>query len=119
VQGCILRSPVADRNPDQQVLGICLGILDKNVEIAVVIEHTGVEQFVLRLLAAAPVIRLHQVTIRIGCLGILVEILHIGVGRRAVQIEVVLLDILAMIPLAVGQPEQPLLDDGVPAVPEP
>jgi hypothetical protein len=31
-----------------------------------------------------------------------------------VEVEVVLLDVLAVIPLAVGQPEQPLLDDGVP-----
>jgi len=48
----------------------------------------------------------------------LVEVLHIGMGRRAVQVEVVLLDVLAVIPLGVGQPEQPLLEDRVLPVPE-
>ena len=39
-------------------------------------------------------------------------------GRRAVQVEVILLDVLAVIPLAVGQPEQPLLEDRIIAIPE-
>src|SRR5687767_12797143 len=38
--------------------------------------------------------------------------------RRAVDVEVVLLHVLAVIALAVGQPEQPLLEDGVTSVPE-
>src|SRR5262245_52332395 len=33
-------------------------------------------------------------------------------------LEVILLDVLAMVALAIGQPEQPLLEDGVLAVPE-
>src|SRR5215467_8163463 len=39
-------------------------------------------------------------------------------GRRAVEVEVVLLGVLAVIALAVGQTEDPLLDDRVRAVPE-
>src|SRR5262249_12787861 len=38
--------------------------------------------------------------------------------RRRVDVEVVLLDVLAVVALAVGEPEQPLLQDGVAPVPE-
>src|SRR3989442_15037093 len=51
-------------------------------------------------------------------MGILVEVLHVRVGRRRVEVEVVLLDVLAVVPLAVGQSEQPLLEDRVATVPE-
>jgi hypothetical protein len=40
------------------------------------------------------------------------------VSRRAVEVEVVLLDVLAVVSLAVGQAEQPLLEDRVLAVPQ-
>jgi hypothetical protein len=36
----------------------------------------------------------------------------------AVEIEVVLFDVLAVIPLAVAQPEQPLLEDRIAPVPQ-
>jgi len=39
-------------------------------------------------------------------------------GRRAVEVEVVLLHVLAMVRLAVGQAEQPFLEDGVLPVPQ-
>ena len=39
-------------------------------------------------------------------------------GRRAVEVEVVLLYILSVIAFAVGQAEKPLLEDGILAVPE-
>jgi len=39
----------------------------------------------------------------------------VGVESRYV---VVLLDVLAVVPLAVGEPEEPFLEDGIPAVPE-
>jgi hypothetical protein len=40
------------------------------------------------------------------------------VGRCAVEVVIVLLDVLAVIALAVGQAEQPLLEDRVLAVPQ-
>src|SRR6185369_9815570 len=51
-------------------------------------------------------------------LRVLVEIPHVRVRRRAVEVEVVLLDVLAMVPLTVGEAEQSLLQDRVAAVPE-
>jgi len=40
------------------------------------------------------------------------------VGRRAVEVEVVLLDVLAVVALAVGEPEEALLEDGILPVPQ-
>src|SRR6185369_14339081 len=48
----------------------------------------------------------------------LVEILHVRVSRRAVEVEVVLLDVLAVVAFAVREPEEPLLQDRVLAVPQ-
>ena len=45
-------------------------------------------------------------------LRILVQIPHVGVRRCAVEVEVVLLDVLAVIPLIAGQPKQALLQVG-------
>ena len=39
-------------------------------------------------------------------------------GRRRVEVEVVLLHILAVVAFAVGQSEEPLLEDGVLPVPQ-
>jgi hypothetical protein len=39
-------------------------------------------------------------------------------GRRAVEIVIILLDVLAVVALAVGQTEQPLLEDRVLAIPQ-
>ena len=49
---------------------------------------------------------------------VLVEILHVRVGRRAVEVEVVLLDVLAVVAFAVGQSEEPLLEDRILPVPQ-
>jgi hypothetical protein len=40
------------------------------------------------------------------------------VGRRRVEIEVVLLDVLAVIAFAVGEAEQTFLENGIASVPE-
>src|SRR5262249_13843761 len=51
-------------------------------------------------------------------LGILVQAFHVRVGRGAVEVEVVLLHVLAVVALAVGQPEQPLFQDRILPVPQ-
>src|SRR5262245_66322426 len=49
---------------------------------------------------------------------VLVEVLQIGMGRRRIEIEVVLLDVLAVVALAVRQAEEPFLEDRILAVPQ-
>ena len=114
----LLRAAVAGRDLDQDVLGRRLGILHEHVEVAVLLEDPGVEELVLHLVAAAPPVRLHQVGVGIGRLRVLVQELHVRVGRRAVEVEVVLLDVLAVVAFAVREPEEPLLQDRVLAVPQ-
>ena len=118
MQFCRLRSPVDCSDLHQDVFRTGLGILNKDIEIAVVIEDAGVEELILHLVPGALSVCLHKIVVGIGGLRILVEILHVGVGRRAVEIEVIFLHVLAMIALAVGQPEEPLLEDRVLPVPE-
>ncbi len=113
-----LRATVADGDADQHVLGCRLRILDEHVEVAVAVEHAGVEQFVLGLVPAAAAVGVDEVGVRVGRLRVLVQVLHVRVGRRRVEVEVVLLDVLAVVALAVGQPEQALLEDRVAPVPQ-
>ena len=112
------RSPVGRRDLHQDVFRTGFGVLHEDVEVAVVIEDAGVEEFILHLVAVAPAVRLHQVGVGKGRLRVLVEVLHVRVGRRAVEVEVVLLHILAVVALAVGQSEEPFLENRVLAVPQ-
>ena len=95
-----------------------LGVLDDDVEVAVLVEDPGVEQLVLHLLLAAAAVGRDQVLVRERALRILVLAAQVGVRRRAVEVEPVLLDVLAVVALAVGEAEHPLLEDRVGAVPE-
>ena len=118
VEGRRVRSPIVHRDADQDVLGRGLGVLHDHVEVAVLVEHAGVEQLVLHLVPPPIPVGPHQVVVRVRLVGILVEVLHVRVGRRGVEVEVVLLHVLAVVALAVGQAEEPLLQDGVLAVPQ-
>ena len=113
-----LRPAVVGRDLDEDVLGAALGVLHEDVEVPVVIEDAGVEELILHLVPGAPTVCLYQISIGKGRLGVLVEILHVRVGRRAVEIEVVLLHVLAVVALAVGEAEEPLLEDRVLPVPQ-
>src|SRR5262249_51624981 len=92
--------------------------LDEDVKVTVLVEHARVEQLVLEFLTAPRAAGCDEVAVRVGGLGILVEVLHVRMGRRAVEVEVILLDVLAVVALAVGQSEQAFLEDGVLAVPQ-
>jgi len=70
------------------------------------------------LVAAARLVGLDEVGVWIGALRILVEVLHRRVRGRRVDVEVVLLDVLAVVALAVGEAEQALLQDRIDAVPQ-
>ena len=107
-----------DADPDQHVIGRRLGVFDEDVEVAVVVEHAGVEQLVLGLVLAAAAVGRDEVVVRIGRLRILVQVLHVRVRRRRVEVEVVLLHVLAVVALAVGQAEGALLEDRIAAVPQ-
>jgi hypothetical protein len=62
--------------------------------------NAGVEEFALHLVAAAAVVGLSQVGVEKGCLGVLVEASHVGVGWHAIQVKVILLHVLVVVALA-------------------
>ena len=49
---------------------------------------------------------------------VLVQELHVGVRRRAVEVEVILLHIFTVIPFIASEPEDALLEDRVLLVPK-
>ena len=103
---------------NQHVLRRRFGVFHEDIEVAVFIEHTRVEQLIFRLAAAAVAVRRNQIAVWVGRLRVLVEVLHVGVGWRRIEIEVVFLHILAVIPLAVVQPKQPFLENRIFAIPQ-
>src|SRR6516162_268860 len=109
---------IVDRNLDQNIFRPILGVFDEDVEVAVVVEDAGVEQLVLELIPAAAAVGVNQIGVRELPLRILIEVLHVRMGRRAVEIEVVFLDVLAVVTLAVGQAEKAIFENWVLAVPE-
>jgi hypothetical protein len=113
-----LRPAVVHRDANQDVLRALLRILHEHVEVAIVVEGARVEQLVLELFPGSPAVGLDQVPVGVLPLRVFVEILHVRVGGRAVEVEVVLLDVLAVVGLTVGESEQALLQDGVALVPQ-
>src|SRR5205807_3608514 len=73
---------------------------------------------VLRAAAAARAVLVNQFLVRELSLRVLVEELHVGVGRSGVQVEVVLLHVLAVVRLGADAAEHTLLQDGVATVPD-
>ena len=118
VQFGLLRAAIVDADLDQNVFRRLFGILDEHVEVAILIEYARVEQFVFEFIASAAAARLDKIAIGECRLRILVEVLHVRMGRRAVEIEVIFLDVLAVVALAVGQSEQAFLENRVLAVPK-
>ncbi len=116
VQRRRLRPAIVDRDQHQQVLGAALRVLDHDVEVAILVEHAGLEQVELRFVASAAVV--HELRVRERRLRVLVGPLHVRVRGRGVQVEPVLLRVLAVVALAVGEPEDALLEDRVRAVPQ-
>ena len=113
-----LGAAVADGDAGQQVGRAGLGVVDLDVEVAAVVEDAGVQQLVLRVTEATGPVGRQQVVVREGRLRVLVPPAHPRVGGHVVDVEVVLLHVLAVVALGVGQAEQALLEDRVLTVPQ-
>src|ERR1700761_8185151 len=61
---------------------------------------------------------LNQFRVGICPLWILVQVFHVGVGWSAIEIEVVLLDILTVVAFAICQAKQALLKDRILPIPQ-
>src|SRR5262249_25179540 len=102
----------------QQVVRPALGILNNDVKIAVIIKDAGIEQLELRLVSATAAVLLHEPSVWELALRVLVEHFQVGMGRRGVQVVVDLFHVFAVIALAVGQAEEPLLQNRIATVPK-
>jgi hypothetical protein len=113
-----LLAPVGDRDPDVHVLRRCLRVFDVDVDVMVPCEGTGVDQLVLRLETAPGTVRRHEVVVRVRGERIAVPVLEVRARGGGVDVVVVLLDVLAVVAFGVREPEHPLLQDGIGAVPQ-
>jgi len=112
------RSAVRNRHADQDVFRRRLGVFGENIEVAVVREDPRIFQFELTLVAAASFVLDDQVLIRKGSLRVLVQIFHVRVGGRAVQVVIALLNVFPVVAFVSGEAEEAFFQDGVAAVPE-
>jgi hypothetical protein len=87
---------------DQDIIGGNLRVFNEHVEITVIIEHAGVDQFVLWIGAASLTVRGYQIVVWKRALRILVEVLQVRIGGGGVEVKVVLFDVLAVVAFAVG-----------------
>src|SRR6516225_7901768 len=112
-----LLTPVSGGNKYEEIFRRCFGVFHPYVEIPVIAEDTGIEQLELGVVPAAPAVLLQQTYIGKLLLRILIQIFHVGMSRRAVEIKVIFLGVLAVIALVARQSEDPFLQKGVPFVP--
>ena len=118
MEGCLARAAVMHGDLHQDILRGRLRVLHEDVEVAVAVEYPGIDELVLQVIPVALPVRLHKVVVRERGLRILVEVLHVGMRRGVVQVVVILLHVLPVVPLAIGQAEEPFFEDGIGTVPE-
>ena len=67
---------------DKDIIGSGLGVLGQDIEVSILIEDSRVDEFELGDFSAATAIFFDKADIREFPLGILVERLQVGMGRR-------------------------------------
>jgi len=118
VHGGGIRAAIGQADLDEDVFRRLLRIFHKDVEITILVENAGIEQLVLHVAAVAPTVGFGQIVVGKCRMRILVQILHIRMRRRAVEVEVVFFDIFAVVALAVRQTEEAFLEDWITAIPQ-
>jgi hypothetical protein len=90
--------PVDHRNPHKDVIHIGFGIFNITIEIGIVVKSIRVQQFILRMVLG-PLVFFNQFSVGKFFMGVLVQILAIGMcwGRDLMKIE--FLDIFPVIAL--------------------
>ena len=98
--------------------GIGFGVFDEDIEVAVVVEDAGVDQFEFGIVLAAAAVFVDELGVGEFALRILVEHFQIGVRWQRIEIPVALFDIFAVIALAVGEAEEALFENWIVLVPK-
>ena len=109
---------VHGRDPDGDLLGRCLGVFNEDVEPAVVGKDSCVEEFVLWPLSLPTLVFGHQLFVGKRPLWVAVSQAHERVRGSVVDVEVILLHVLAVVPLEWADAKKPFLEVRVRFVPE-
>ncbi len=118
VQGGGGRAAVLGGDGHQDVGGGALGVLDGDVEVAILVEGAEVGELDLLLGRAGGARVPEELGVGVAALGILVRPAEVARGRRGVLVVVDLLHVLAVVALGAGEPEEALLEDLVLFVPQ-
>src|SRR5258708_14335678 len=113
-----LRTSIGNGHANAQVFDSCLGVFCEDIEVTVFLKDTGIQKLKLWLILAAAAVRFQQASIRILRLRILVQILHVGVRRGGIKIEVILFYIFAVISFMARKTKETLFQDRIAAIPE-
>ncbi len=117
-QGSCIRATIDDADANQHIFGAGLGVINNDIEIAIIIKNACFNQLVFRFIAAPAAVFFHQMLIREFLLGVFVEPAHEAMGGGIQQMKKVILDVLPMIPLTIAQSEGSLLQDRILAIPQ-
>ena len=86
VQHGAVRTAVGYGDPNENVVRRVLRVFRSDVEITILCENAGVDEFELGLELAAPTIFLHQPFVWVGGLRVFVEAFEVGTGRGRIKV---------------------------------
>src|SRR6516165_2492034 len=89
VDHALLGTPIAYADLYQQICRCGLRVFDKDIEISVFTEYAAVEQFVFGIQTSAMTVGIYQIDIGTCVLRVLIEVFHVRVGGRAVQVVII------------------------------
>ncbi len=112
------RPAIPGRDLDQNIFRRGLGIFHEHIEIAVLIEYARIHELEFLLTLSPLAIFFDELVVREGRLGIFVQVLHVGMRRRRIEVEVILLHVLAMIAFMARQPKQAFLQNMIAPIPK-
>ena len=113
-----ISAAVDHANANEQVFRAGFGVINENVEVAVVIKNAGLNQLVFGLITTAPAVLLHQVLVGEFLLRVLVQPPHEAVGWGVELMKEIVLEVFAVVALAIGQAKGALFQDGITAIPK-
>ena len=102
VHSTSIGSAITNCDFDENVIRAFFSILRKHVPVSALIKYSAILQLKLRLSDTSGSIFFHKPSIRIFCLWVLVESLHVGVSRGGVKVVVTLLTVFTMVPFSSG-----------------
>ena len=88
---------IRDGDPDVNIVWRLLRVLGEDVEIAALLKNARVDDLIFGKIQIPPTIHADQLIVGKGCLRVLVERFQVRVGRRRIEIEITLLDVLPMV----------------------